>query len=232
MASVIDSIRSVYQENFSLFKMGGFSCVIYFLVSLLITSFSLNFISLMVIMLIVYLYLGYSSIIINNRINQRIQTLPSFDVVGFVNIATKAFSIAFPYIAIGYFIANVMVQIFSFEGVPQLVAIWMLRFFVFSLMGVVLINFSEKFDIKDALNIGKIFNGITDVIAYTLICIVTLSILGVFIFAPVLFLIHNFYQFGALFQFVSVFFLTICIAVLSDYWGQLHYDIESKNNYY
>ena len=232
MASVVDSIRSVYQESFSLFKMGGFSFVVFIIVSAFLNSSSLNIVSLLVVLVVVYLYLGFASIIINNRINQRIQTLPSMDVINFFNVATKAFSIAFPYLAIGYFIANIMVHIFSFEGVPQLVAIWIIRFFMFSLMGIVLINFSEKFDIKDALNFSKITNGLTDVIAYTMVCFIVLFILGVFTFAPLLFLIHNFYQFGPLFQYVSVCYVTMCVAILADYWGQLHYEIESKNNFY
>jgi len=99
-------------------------------------------------------------------------------------------------------------------------------------MGSALIRFSQNFEIKDGVDFSKVFSGVPDVMVYTIFCIISLLILGVFIVAPVLFLIHRFFEFGALFQFFSVFYVTAMIAVLSDYWGQLHYDIECRDNYY
>jgi len=232
MASIVDSIRSVYQERFSLFKIGIFSSLIYFFVHLLLNSYALNFVSVLIVLIVSYLYFGYSSIIVSNRINQRMETLPGYDIFTFLNVASKAFSIAFPYLAVGYFISNLMVDLFSFEGVSQVVAIWLIRFFIFAIMGSALIRFSQNFEIKDGVDFSKVFSGVPDVMVYTIFCIISLLILGVFIVAPVLFLIHRFFEFGALFQFFSVFYVTAMIAVLSDYWGQLHYDIECRDNYY
>ena len=232
MASVIDAIRSVYQESFSLLKLGGFSFVVFSVYSILNVDFSFGLNSILAFIAIFYLYSGFSSIIINNRINQRIQALPSFDVVYFINISAKAFSLSFPYVLFGYFIANMMVSIFNFEGVPQIVAIWLIRFAIFSLMASALIAFSNNCDLKDGLNLSKILPASGDVFVYTLICIISLALLTIFIAAPTLICIYNFCQFGPAFQYIAVFFLTTFLAVLSDYWGQLHYDIESKNNYY
>ena len=232
MASVIDSIRSVYQDSFSLLKLALFSALIFFFINLVLTSNTLSIVSVLVVFIILYFYTGFSCIIINNRISQNIQTLPALDINRFVNVATKGFIVSIPYVAGGYFITNLVVGLFSFEGVPQLVAIWILRFFFFSLMGTALINLSNKFDIKEAMSISKLLAGVADVLVYSCICVIIFAILMVFLMGPILYLIYNFYQIGVLFQYVSVLFFTIFIAVLSDYWGQLHYDIESRNNYY
>lgn len=232
MASVVDSIRSVYQERFSLLKLGVFSYLIYFLITTLITNVSLNVVTLLIFFVILYLYLGFICIIINNRINQRIQTLPSFDIMTFTNVASKAFSIAIPYVGISYFGIKLLFGLFSFEGIPQQVAIWMTRYFILSAMISALIHYSQNININEGMNLPKVMSSITDVMAYTFICIVTLTIMTIFIIGPTLYLIYNFFKFGALFQYTAVFFATTILAMLADYWGQLHYDIESKNNYY
>ena len=54
-------------------------------------------------------------------------------MVQFFSVATKAFSLAIPYLIIGYFVVNFVVGLFNFEGVPQLIAIWLIRFFILSI---------------------------------------------------------------------------------------------------
>lgn len=232
MASVVDSIRSLYQDNFSLLKLAFFSALIFFLVNIMTTSNSLNIVTLLILFVILYLYTGFACIIINNRINQNIETLPSLDVYKFAMVATKGFISAIPFVAGGYFLTNLVVGLFNFEGIPQLVAVWILRFFFFSLMGTALINLSSKFEVKDALNFSNILAGVADVLVYTCICVIVFFVFMAFIMGPLLYLIYNFFQFGPIFYYVAILFFTIFIAVLSDYWGQLHYDIESRNNYY
>ena len=121
---------------------------------------------------------------------------------------------------------------FNFEGVPQLVAIWLIRFFIFSVLMTALINYSEKYDIRDGLNLSKIAAGVADVLVFTLVGVILVALYSLFIVLPTLYLIYRFFEFGPLFKYTAVLFSTLNIAFLSDYWGQLHYDIESKNNYY
>ena len=94
------------------------------------------------------------------------------------------------------------------------------------------VDFAEKYDMKKGMNFSGILSGIADVLVYTVIGIMLLFIMLVLIIGPTLYLIYNFFQFGPLFQYATVFFITLVFAILADYWGQLHYDIESKNNYY
>ena len=232
MASIVDSIRSVFQDNYSLLKLGGFSLLIYCLYCFISTKDYFNFANIIVFMLIIFLFLGFSGIIIHNRIQQNIETLPKLDIVLFFAVASKAFLISVPYFLIGYFVVNLVIGMFSFEGIPQLIALWIIRYFIFSIFITALIAFSNKFEINDALNFSVVSAGISDVMGYTIFAILALVILGVFIAAPILFLVHNFFEFGGLFVYVSALFLSVVIACLSDYWGQLHYDIESKNNMY
>lgn len=232
MASIVDSIRSVYQETFSLLKLGLFSGVIFLFFSPIMTSYSFNIIVLLFVLCIIYFYLGFSCQIINNRISQNIQTLPAIDIFHFINVATKAFVIAIPYVAVAYFLSNLVVKLFTFQGVPQLVALWVIRYFILSFMFTALINFSNKFELKDGMDFSKITSGVADVLVYTLVSMLILSVLSVFIVGPTLNLVYKIYGVGPLFQYVAIFFFTSLVAIVSDYWGQLHYDIESRNNYY
>ena len=232
MASIVDSIRSVVQDNYAFLKLGGFSLLIYFLFELTSKTDLFSFANIIVFLFIIFLFLGFSSIIINNRIHQRIETLPVFDIVLYFSVATKAFCISLPYLLIGYFVVNLVIGMFSFEGIPQLISLWMIRYFIFSIFVTALISFSYKFEIQDALNFSSISTGISDVMGYTMISLVFLGILSVFIAAPILFFVYNFYKFDGPFVYVSSFFISVIIACISDYWGQLHYDIESKNNIY
>lgn len=232
MASIVDSIRSVVQDNYALLKIGGFSLLIYFLYGLTSKTEYFNLANVIVFLFITFLFLGFSSIIINNRIHQRIETLPGFDVVLYFTVAGKAFFISVPYLLIGYFVVNLVVGMFSFEGIPQLISLWMIRYFILAMFGTALISYANKFEIKDALNFSAVSSGIPDVMAYTMVSLVFLAVLGVFIAAPILYLIYNFFQFGGLFVYTAAFFLSMVVAFISDYWGQLHYDIESKNNIY
>lgn len=233
MASIVDSIRSVYQDNYSLLKLGAFSYIMYMLYSMMsFKSDSFNFINFVVFLVIFYLYGGFCCIIIGNRIRQDIQTLPDANLVQYVNVATKAFVIAIPSLLIGYFLGNLVVSMFSFESIPQMITIWIIRFFVFVTMITAYINFAEKYQLSEGFNVPKILNGVADVLVYTVVCLIVLLIYSIFIVAPTLFLIYNFFKFGPLFNYAAIFFITLNLAFLSDYWGQLHFDIESRNNYY
>lgn len=232
MASIVDSIRSVYQDNYSLLKLGAFSYIMYLLYSLIVPSENFNFINIIMWILIFYIYLGFSTIIMSNRVNQNIQTLPPFDPVLFFSVATKALIISIPFVLTGFFVVSFVVGMFNFEGIPQQVAIWLIRFFIFAILVTALINFSLKYELKDGFNISKILAGVADVLVYTVVCLILIAIYSLFVVAPTLYLIYTFFKIGPLFNFTAVFFVTLNLAFLADYWGQLHFDIESKNNYY
>ena len=232
MASVIDSIRSVYTDNYSLLRLGLFSYAMYLIYTMIVPSKSFNIVNVLLWILIIYLYLGFCTIIISNRINQRIETLPKFNPILFVSAASKATLISIPFVVIGLFVVKFVIGMFNFEGLPQQIALWMIRFFIFCILVTALINFSEKYEVKDGLNVSKLFNGVADVLVYTLLCVLLVAIFSLLLFAPTLYLIYTFFEFGPIFQYVAVFFVTINLAFISDYWGQLHFDIESKDNYY
>lgn len=232
MASIVDSIRSVYQDNYSLLKLGAFSYIMFMLYSMIAIGDSFNIINIIVSLIMLYLYGGFCCIIIGNRINQNIETLPTLNFVLYTNVATKAFLIAIPFLLIGYFVVNFVVGLFNFEGIPQQIAVWIIRFFIFATMITAYINFSEKFDIKEGFSISKILAGVADVLVYTVVCLILVAIYSLFVVAPTLYLIYNFFKIGPLFIYMSVFFVTVNLAIISDYWGQLHFDIESRNYYY
>ena len=233
MASIVDSIRSVYQDNYSLLKLGAFSYIMFMLYSMM--SFgqdAFNIVNFIVALIIFYLYAGFCCIIIGNRINQNIQTLPTMNLVLYVNVCTQSFLIAIPSLLIGYFLGNFVVGLINFESIPQLIAIWIIRFFVFVVLVTAYISFAEHYKIAEGFNVSKIINGVADVLVYTVVSLIVLTIFSVFIVAPTLYLIYNFFEFGAIFKYAAIFFITMNLAFMSDYWGQLHFDIESRNNYY
>ncbi len=232
MASIIDAIRSVYTDNFSLLKLGLLSFGIYALFSLTSTGTGFNVFTFLLWLLIVYVYLGFCTIIISNRINQRIETLPKFNPVLFFNAATQSSIIAIPLVVVGLFVVNLVIGLFNFEGLPQQIALWMIRFFIFCILVTSLIYYAEKYKLKDGFNVVKISTGLADVLVYTIICALLIALISIFTSAPTLYLVYTFFKFGPLFQYVAVFFITMNLAFIADYWGQLYFDIESKNNYY
>lgn len=232
MASIVDSIRSVYTDSFSLLKLGVFGAAIYFLYTLLVPSKYFNPLNMLAISMIISSYLGFCSIIINHRINQKIEVLPTLNVIKFIKVSIISFLLFLPFLFINMTLISFVLGLFSFEGLPQQIALWMVRFVVFCAYITCLINYSEKFSISDGVNISKLTNGLADVIVYTIVGMILLVIYGIFLVFPVLFLLHTFFQFGPLFQYATAFFVTLNIAYMADYWGQLHYDIQSRDNYY
>lgn len=232
MASIIDSIRTVYTDNFSIVKLGAFSYVLNLLYKLITHTNQFNIINVFVSLIIIYLYIGFSSVIIGNRINQRLETLPLFNPIYFFTVATKSFFIAIPFMIIAFFVIGFVVGLFKFEGLPQLIAIWIVRFFVFCCFITAMINFSENNDIKEGLNLPKILSGVADVLVHTIICTLLLTIYIGLLGGPTLYLIYMFFKFGPVFEFVAIYIMTYSIAVYSDYWGQLHFDMQSRDSYY
>lgn len=232
MASIADSIRTVYNDNFSILKLGAFSYALYLLYKLITPSTSFNIINAFVILLVAYLGIGFISIIIGNRINQRLETLPLFNPVLFFTVATKASIIAIPFMIIAFFVVGFVIGLFNFEGIPQLIAIWMVRFFVFCCFITAMINFSENNNVKEGLNISKILSGVADVLVYTVVCTLLLAIYITLIGGPTLYLIYMFFKIGPIFEYVAIYIIAFCVAVYADYWGQLHFDIQSRDSYY
>ena len=212
--------------------MGVFSYFIYLLCSVIVKADSFNILNLFVGLILFYLYLGFICIIINNRIHQRIQSLPTFNMAKFFSVASKAFLISIPYLIVGYFVVNFVVSLFNFEGIPQLVAIWLIRFFIFSILVTSLISFANKYNVKDGLDVASIMTGLADVLVFTLLSLILVVLYSIFIVLPTLYFLYTFFDFGPLFKYMSVFFVTLNLAFLSDFWGQMHFDLESKNNYY
>ena len=108
----------------------------------------------------------------------------------------------------------------------------MIRFCVFCTFVSALINYAEKQRLSDALNLKKIFASLADVIVYTIVAIILVLIFFVFTVFPALYLIFTFFKINVLFKLVSFYAFTLLIAILSDFWGQIHFDIASRDNYY
>ena len=232
MASIVDSIRSVYTDKFSALKIGVFSYAIYFLVSMYVPSTQQNPLNMLLILFIFFLYSGYCAIIISNRINQRIEVLPTLDLVKYFRVCVQSFLLSIPFFIISIFVVGFVLALFRFEALPQQIALWLVRFVVFCSFVSALINYSESFSLRVGMNISSIINGLADVIVYTIVCILLLGIYSIFLAVPTLFLLYTFFKFGPLFQYGAAFFLTFNLAFVADYWGQLHYDIKSRDNYY
>lgn len=232
MASIVDSIRTVYTDSFSILKLGAYSYVLNLLYKLMIPSAEFNFINFLSIILIAYLFFGFVGIIMGNRINQKIETLPQFNPVQFIMVATKTFIIAIPFLIIAFFVVGFVIGLFNFEGIPQLIAIWMVRFFVFCCFITAMINFAENYNIKEGLNISKIMTGVADVLVYTVVCTIALALYIALLGGPTLYLIYTFFKIGPIFEFVASFIVTYSVAIYADYWGQLHFDMQSRDSYY
>ncbi len=232
MASVIDSIRAVYIDNYSMLKLGFFSCIIYALYTFVSKSPTSNFVNYVLFGIITILYVGYISIIMHNRIHQNLETLPVVNPVKFLSISLKAVCVLVPYLGIGLPLVSFVVGLFNFDGIPQMIAIGIIQLLVVSITITALIYYSKDYNIKDGYDLTQIMTGFQDVLVYVFLCILLLSIYNIFVSIPILYLTYSFLDIGPIFYFVCAYLVTMNLAVIADYCGQLWFDLDSRNNYY
>ncbi len=232
MASVVDSIRAVYIDNYSMLKLGFFSCIIYAIYTFVSKSPTAKVSDFIFLGIIAILYIGYASIIIHNRIHQNLETLPVVNPVKFLSISFKAVCVLVPYLGIGLPLVSFVVGLFNFDGIPQMIAIGIIQLLVVSITITALIYYSKDYNIKDGYDITQIMTGFQDVLVYVFLCILLLSIFNIFIALPALYLTYSFLDIGPIFFFVCAYLVTMNLAVIADYCGQLWFDLDSRNNYY
>lgn len=232
MASVVDSIRAVYTDNYSMLKLGIFSYLIYLIYILVSKSPGAIASDWIFLSCIGALYLGYASIIIHNRIQQNIDTLPMTNPVNFLFISVKAVAVLLPYLGIGLPLVNFVVGLFNFDGIPQQIAIGIIQLLVVSITITALIYYAKDYDIKDGYDLATILSGFQDILVYVLLCLIALAIINIFIAVPLLYLTYSFLDIGPVFYYIAIYLITMNLAFLADYCGQLSFDLESRNNYY
>lgn len=232
MASIVDSIRAVYIDNYSMLKLGVFSYIIYFLYTLIQKTSGTWIINLPFILGIVLIYVGFASVIMHNRIQQNLATLPMINPILFLTISAKSIAVILPYLVIGLPLVSFVVGLFNFDGVPQQIAIGIIQLIVCSVSLTALIYFAKDYDIQDGYNLSKVFTGFQDVLVFVFLCLLMLAIVNVFIAIPLLYLTYSFLDIGPVFFYVCSFLITMNIAFLADYCGQLSFDLDSRNNYY
>lgn len=232
MASVIDSIRAVYTDNYSLVKLGVFGYLIFLIYSLVSKAPNMQAMNYIWFFLIAFLYVGYFSVIMHNRITQNLATLPMINPVLFLIICLKGVAVMLPYLLIGLPLVNFVVGLFNFDGIPQQIAIGIIQLIVGFVALTALIYFSCDYKIQDGYDFAKIFSGFQDVLVYALLCIIALLFVNIFISVPVLYLVYSFFDIGQVFNYAASYLVTMNIAFLADYCGQLWFDLDSRNNYY
>lgn len=241
MASISDSIRAVNSDNYALLKIGAFAYFFYLLFEMTTApqaqpatttgqqaAFSVNYFQ---IALLTFFYSGYCSIIMNNRISQSVVTLPPFDPLKILSVCVKCTLVALPYLAIGIPTVTYALGLFHFDGVPQLIAIAIIELILVAIIITAIICFSREFKIKDSYNFKRLMAGFPDVLVYTLVAIVLLALFNVFIALPVLWFAHSFFEFGAVFRYAAFYLITLNLAYLADYCGQLNFDIEDREEF-
>lgn len=213
-------------------KLGFFSCIIYALYTFVSKSPTSNFVNYVLFGIITILYVGYISIIMHNRIHQNLETLPVVNPVKFLSISLKAVCVLVPYLGIGLPLVSFVVGLFNFDGIPQMIAIGIIQLLVISITITALIYYSKDYNIKDGYDLTQIMTGFQDVLVYVFLCLLILSIYNIFVSIPVLYLTYSFLDIGPIFYFVCAYLVTMNLAVVADYCGQLWFDLDSRNNYY
>ena len=232
MASVIDSIRSVYMDNYSLIKLGIFGYIIFLVFSLISKDPNMQIFNLLLLFFVVFLFVGYFTIIMHNRIKQDLTVLPMVNPVIFLIISAKGLAVMLPYLVVGLPLVNFVVGLFNFDGVPQMIAIGIIQLIVLFVAVTALIYYACEYNIKDGFDFAKIFAGFQDVLVYALVCIIALVFVNAFISVPILYLAYSFFDLGGVFKYAVCYLITMNIAFLADYCGQLWFDLDSRNNYY
>lgn len=232
MASVVDSIRAVYIDNYSMLKLGFFSCIIYAIYTFVTGSKTLVFADYIFLIIISILYIGYACIIMHNRIHQNLETLPVVNPIKFLKISLKGVVVLLPYLGIGLPLVSFVVGLFNFDGVPQQIAIGIIQLLVVSITLTALILYSKDYSIKEGFAISRIMTGFQDVLVYMLLCVVLLCILNTFVAVPALYFAYSFFDIGPVFFFICIYLITMNLSIVADYLGQLWFDLDTRNNYY
>lgn len=232
MASVIDSIRTVYTDNYSLVKLGVFGYLVFIIYSFVSSKPEMQVMNYLWFVLIVFFYVGYFSVIMHNRITQNLAVLPMINPVIFLSICVKGLAVMLPYLIVGLPLVNLVVGLFNFDGIPQQIAIGIIQLIVVFVALTALIYFSCEYNVKDGYDFAKIFSSFQDVLVYALVCVIALLFVNIFIAVPVLYLAYSFFDLGGVFKYAVCYLVTMNLAFLADYCGQLWFDLDSRNNYY
>ena len=232
MASVIDSIRTVFTENFALLKLGAFSGATFMLFQMFVSDpkniSTYTFFSIVMGLF----YIGYTAIIMHNRIHQKLELLPIVNPMLFLNVSLKGLAVLIPYLIIGIPVVNSIFGLFNFEGVPQMIAIAIIQLLFLAMGLTALMYYSNNYEIADGYGLSKVLTGFQDILVYMVACLIVILIVNAFTIVPILYFANQYWGIGPAVYFIIIYAVTMDIAIMADYCGQLWFDLDSKNSYY
>lgn len=231
MASVIDSVRTVFTSKYAIFKIIFLSLILaYPLYQIAMVKFDGWFSTWSVAFEIALIfYVGYLVSSVNNYINERYILLPSFINPFKILLAGLGSVIAIgPVIMVMFYVGYCLNIIFANKGFPLPVAITgivMIELILFGIFAAQMTLYASNFNPFRAYNLIQVVKLFPDYALKTIGLTFGLVLFSAVILTPIGFLAQMMFGFNMVFFFVMIFFLTILLSLIFQYFAQCHVDV-------
>jgi hypothetical protein len=232
MASVFDTIRTVFGCKQAILKMGFLSALIsYPIYEVLlntnqITDFKWNTLWSIVLYVIGLLYIGYLLVSSHNLINEENNVLPWFGnpfKILFVGLGSL-FALA-PIVALMIYVGICLFNIFTLKGFPIAYCIGGIFVIELLLWGILMIQWALFADKYNPLHSYKLIHILKYFLQFagTAIPLIILSLIVTgFFFFPCGYLAHKMFGNGYVYTLVIVLFSTFILTVITQHYSQIY----------
>ena len=231
MASIVDSFREVFSDNFSFFKLAIFTAPAYYNYILYTQAMKNNDFGGFNFMLWinVLLFLGFLVKITGNVINERDRILPSLNPFSILLSSLKGILAIGIYAWISIAIANYLcslINIVQWVDIALQSIIWLV---VVSIILAAFLMFSRHERILDAYNLKMLSDKAGDLIVVVLFFLLQLAVINIPTIGFLGYTLLILFGFGPIFDVFVAYAIVFNIAVLGHYMGQVHYETFSYN---
>lgn len=224
MASIIDSLRSIFMDITSYFKIGVFTVPLYVSVWLFYNSGKDMALFYTVATTTILLLLGLVIKITGNVINQEDPCIQFFNPLKLLFSSIKGILAVGPIFLVCYFAANCLVNFININDTFNIIfksLIWLIASVIIlsSLM-----KFCEKEKIVDAYKLKTVLSSAGDLIASGLFFILGTVLFNVVLALLIGYTIFVVFGIGEIFKFFISYIVVVNLSLIADGLGQMYLD--------
>lgn len=225
MASVIDSFKEVFGEQFSFFKIALLTIPVYY--SYQIYTHAKGDLSGFwgFAIITAFFILGFMTKIANNVIKEKTIVLPSINPIFLAFSSIKATIALTPVVLASVLLANYIcssIHVLEWLDVTLKVFVWLIAS---AAIGLTFIMFAAKERILDAYNIKVLFKKMGDFLITIIFFIIQIVSVNAFTFGFIGYTLFILLGFGIFFDIFIAYAVTFNFAIIAHYLGQAHFEL-------
>lgn len=227
MASIIDSIKEIYSDKFSLAKLVLLAVPVYYSYQVYLQSKQDYTFFLMVAGITLFILFGFFTDLINNVISERDYILPRnpFKMIflGIKGVIALAPVCYISYLSLNYLYALIIpIPVFGFAFM-----------YMFSVIfaGIILtsfVMFSSRGNIFDTYNVKILFKKSGDMIINIMFFLLQLMVINTLIVGFIGYMLWLLFGFGQILTFFITYVLLFNLSIVGHYIGQTNYEVISR----